>query len=302
MVLAQSNLFVFPSPAGFLFLLLLLGLLLGGINYENNMLFLTAFLLGSLFVIAILHTFGNMAGLTLRAGHAQPVFAGHDARFDLALRGSAKGFHDSIWLQWPGSDFTQASVTAHNEIILHLHVPAERRGWFHPGRLLVQSWYPLGLIRVWSRIDLDTRCLVYPRPVAAPPLPETYGHDQHGEPVQADGGEDFSGFRRYQQGDPLRHVAWKAVAKGGPLLTKQYSDLAERRTWLDWDSLRAIPGIEKRLSILCYWVLQFDAQGREYGLRLPGVEIEPGSGAQHKELVLRQLALFNSRGSESPDE
>ena len=211
--LDQKNLFIFPSPAGFLYLLLLLGLVIGAINYENNMLFISAFLLAGLFVVGILHTFGNLAGLTLRAGHAQPVFAGHDVRFNLALRAGSKSFHDSVVLQWGGSDFYRAAIDVENEELLHIHVPTTSRGWFHPGRLLVQSWYPLGLIRTWSRIDLDTRVLVYPRPVAAPPLPDSHGKDQHGTPMLEDGGEDFTGFRRYQLGDPLRRVAWKAAAK-----------------------------------------------------------------------------------------
>ena len=290
--LDQKNLFILPSRAGLFYLLLVLSLLIGGINYENNLLFLTAFLLVSLLIIGILHTFGNLAGLTLRAGHSQAVFAGHDARFDLALRGGAKGFHDSVVLQWADSNYHRAAISAQNEKILPIHVPTSQRGWFYPGRLLVQSWYPLGLIRTWTRIDLGTRCLVYPKPLAAPALPESRGKNQQGDPLLADGGEDFTGFRRYQPGDPLRHVAWKAAAKGGPLLSKQYGAYADSQTWLDWDSLSGVTNGETRLSMLCYWVLHLDAERIEYGLRLPDVEIQPTSGAEHRDKVLRELALF----------
>ena len=49
--LNQRRIFIFPSRAGGAFLTLVLGLLLGGVNYENNMLFSFAFLmLGILFL------------------------------------------------------------------------------------------------------------------------------------------------------------------------------------------------------------------------------------------------------------
>ena len=51
-------------------------------------------------------------------------------------------------------------------------------------------------------------------------------------------------------------------------------------------------GTEQRLSHLCYWVLEFDSEGEEYGLRLPNVTIQPSVGEKHRERVLKELALF----------
>jgi uncharacterized protein (DUF58 family) len=50
--------------------------------------------------------------------------------------------------------------------------------------------------------------------------------------------------------------------------------------------------VEQRLSHLCYWALEFDRQEEEYGLRLPGVVIEPGMGERHRDQVLQALALY----------
>jgi uncharacterized protein (DUF58 family) len=292
-VLNSRNLFIFPSPVGFLFLLLVLALLVGAINYENNLLFATSFLLASLFHTAVLHTFTNLAGLRLRAGHVQSVFAGEEAAFEVLLKGGPKGCHDGLVLRWDDSGYQRAAIESGNETTVRLHVPTRRRGWFHPGRLVIQSWYPLGLLRAWSRIDFDTRCLVYPRPLPAPPLAASRGDDGEAEPTAADGSEDFSGFRRYRSGDSLRHVAWKTAAKGGPLMIKQYDAYADRRVWLDWDSLDGVASGEDRLSMLCYWALQLDAEQVEYGLRLPGLELAPAAGAAHRDAVLRALALFD---------
>ena len=53
-------------------------------------------------------------------------------------------------------------------------------------------------------------------------------------------------------------------------------------------------GTEQRLSHLCYWALEFDSRNEEYGLRLPGVVIEPGTGEKHRDLLLKELALYDA--------
>ena len=57
-------------------------------------------------------------------------------------------------------------------------------------------------------------------------------------------------------------------------------------------------GVEQRLSYMCYWVLEFDADQEEYGLRLPGYTLEPGHGERHKEAALKALALYGLEGSQ----
>ena len=47
---------------------------------------------------------------------------------------------------------------------------------------------------------------------------------------------------------------------------------------------------EARLSRLCAWVLQADRIGARYGLRLPGREIAPDEGPNHRQRCLEALA------------
>ena len=162
----------------------------------------------------------------------------------------------------------------------------------NPGRFLVQTYFPLGLFRSWSWVDLDMNTLVYPRPIAGGEMPSsTTTSQEEGELILKDGAEDFYGLREYQPGDPIRHIAWKAYARSETLMTKQFAAYADRRIWLDWDHFEGMDR-EARLSRLCHWVLQLNATNDEYGLRLPGLEIDPGRGESHRETVLRALALF----------
>ena len=48
------------------------------------------------------------------------------------------------------------------------------------------------------------------------------------------GQDDFAGLRSYQPGDSLKHVAWKAAARGQPVMTKQFTGLEAGQLWLAW--------------------------------------------------------------------
>lgn len=289
--LDQRRIFIFPNRIGFSFLLTLLIMLVASINYQNNMGFALTFLLANLFVIAVLHTFANMAGLTIHAVRATPVFAGQHSEFEIRFSRADNRHHYAIHGGWKGSDPVSVNIVKQNEVHAHLFVETQQRGWHNPGRLLLETVYPLGLLRTWTWVDLDIHALVYPRPLASGPLPGIAADKPDGSSVPISGSDDFHGLRDYRPGDSLRHVFWKSVAKGQPLQTKQYTAYADRSVWLDWVLFDGLP-TEQRLSHLCHWVLEFDRANEEYGLRLPGIVVAPGLGENHRALVLRHLALF----------
>lgn len=295
-VLTQRNIFIFPTGSGFAFLALLLALLVTGINYESNLVFALTFLLGGLFIVGVLHTYANLAQLRLSAGAAHPVFAGEQASFAVQLRDEGKRAHDGITLAWRDGDETGARVAPLGEDHVLLFTRAGRRGWLRPGRLRLESRYPLGLLRAWSWLDLDMRCLVYPRPAPAGPLPLDAGRGEEGSATHDPGAEDFSGFRNYNPGDPLRHVAWKTLAKGQPLQTREYVAFADRRVWLTWAQTADWGGTEQRLALLCRWVLELHALNADFGLDIPGTRLEPASGEAQRDRALAALALFGIAG------
>ena len=289
-LLEQKNVYIMPSAQGYGFLALLLALLVAGINYENNLVFAFCFLLGGLFVVTVLYTYANVAGLRVSGVGAAPVFSGESAAFGLRFSDVAGRPHDGIEAVSIASDPVEIRVPPHRESVVMLFLPAARRGWFRPGRIRLRSYYPLGLLRAWSWVELDMACLVYPRP--APPASVPPGSRSRGEgvPVNEPGSEDFNGFRRYVPGDRLGHVEWRTLAKGQPLQTRDYSAHADRTLMLQWDDTSG--ATEDRLSTLCRWVLELHRVGAQYGLVLPGARIEPDSGDAHRERSLTALALY----------
>lgn len=290
--LTQRQIFIFPSRTGFFFGFVLLIMLVAAINYQNNMSFALVFLLANLFVVGILHTYSNLSGLTLRAVSAQAVFPGQRSEFRLRLERLPRRQHFALKIRFDDSDASTFSVAGDDQFLeVSLFSRAEQRGWHHPGRLLVESVYPLGLLRCWTWVDLDLKALVYPAPVATRSLPALAGEQPDGSSMPVDGNDDFFGIRDYRPGDSRKRIHWKSLAKGQSLSSKVYTAYADRSVWLDWEQFPA-PNPEQRLSHLCYWALELEAAGQEYGLRIPGARIAPGMGEEQQSRVLRALALY----------
>ncbi|MNJ77043.1 hypothetical protein D3C77_744550 [compost metagenome] len=77
------------------------------------------------------------------------------------------------------------------------------------------------------------------------------------------------------------------------MFVKDFAALAGRDLWLDLEPLDG--DLEKRLGLLCHWVLQFSARGQPFGLRLGRQELAPDTGEAHREACLRALALFGGQ-------
>lgn len=291
LVLDQRRIFIFPTRMGAGYLLTALLLFVAGINYDNSLILNFSFFLGSLFVVAILQTFANLAGLTISAGTTEPAFAGTEAKFNLHLGKSRRKNHYAIRLEWHGFQALPCNLVEQERVPVQMLLPTSRRGLFQPERLKVFSVYPLGLIQAWTWLALDMQCLVYPRPIPcdAPPQPLTEGVS--GRVPVAEGNEDFDGLRIYQDTDSLNRVDWKAFARSGDLYTKRFHGYQAETRWLSWDQTPG-QGVELRLSHLCFRVLEAGREAVPFGLRLPGVTLMPGSGPDHQKRCLEALARF----------
>lgn len=286
----QKHIFILPSRQGWYFSLVLLLLLLTAINYQNNLAYALVFFLASIINTAIVMTYLNLAGLQLRAGKVYPAFAGDHAEFELQLMREPRKQHHFLHIGWPGNVMQQHDLVEEEKKTVRLHCETVKRGPFRPGRLLLESFYPLGFLRCWSWVDLDFATVTYPKPWPLAELPGQVSAGGSGREKPHAGTDDFWGFKDYNKGDPLRHVDWRSLAKGQQLQSKVYSDREDEKHWVDWYALPR-EGTEQRLSKMCSWVLLLDQADKRYGLRLPEAEIEPDRGDKHRHRVLSALAM-----------
>jgi uncharacterized protein (DUF58 family) len=289
--LRQQRVYILPTRPGLAFAMALVVMLIGSINYNLSLGYILTFLLASMALVAILHTFRNLVHLRFTPGRVEPVFAGEIAWFDLYVENRSGYDRCSISL-WHQGNATKCDVASGRGTTVSVPVAAQQRGWLAPGRITVDTRFPVGLLRAWSYIQPDMRCLVYPKPDdGLLPMPEPSGGTGETR-VAGDGSDDFAGLRAYQTSDSPRHIHWKAAARGQGLQTKVFSGRAAAELWLDWNQLPANLGPESKLSRLTRWALSADQDGLRYGLRLPGLELAPDAGESHRIACLRELALY----------
>jgi uncharacterized protein (DUF58 family) len=291
--LGQRRIFIIPSRGGLLFAAALLLMLIGAINYNLALGHALVFLLAGLGIVGMIHTFRNLYGLVVTPGRCEPVFAGETAHFPLTLDNERATPRLAIELAAEAGNPVNATVDGKKSTKMNIPLTATRRGWLALPRVRLSTRYPLGLFTAWAYLQPAMRCLVYPRPVAAP-LPPAAPSPAGGERSGDGGEEDFAGFRQRQPADSPRHVAWKASARhpAGELLVKQFAGGAQAEMRFEWQQTDPTLADETRLGILTGWVLAAEAADLPFGLCLPKDEIPLGSGQRHRQRCLEALALF----------
>ncbi|WP_413043430.1 DUF58 domain-containing protein [Pseudomonas sp. YJ42] len=291
MRLDQRRIFIMPTPVGMTFLLALLLMLVAAINYQNSLAYALTFLLGSVYLVAILHTWRNLAGLTLLAGSSPAVFLGEQARLQVRLESRGR-LYQAVALGWPKSGLQVVDVPVGGTCEVDLSLPTEDRGWLRPGRVRVESRFPLGILVAWSWVDLQLAALVYPRPVEGE-LPTARGpadEEREGTCVSGPGIDDYQGLKPWQPGDSRRRLNWKAYSRGQGLLVKDFTALLGQEPLLDLDALEG--DIESRLSVLCHWIVELSARQQPFALQIGATLIGPDAGVDHRNRCLRELAVF----------
>lgn len=292
--LTQRRIYVLPTRSGLVFAGALLVMLIASINYTLSLGYGLVFVLAGAAVASILHAYRNLLGLRIRPVRCEPVFAGETASFRFLIDNPRPARRAALRLK------VRATTTAFNldpaqSLVVEVGCATARRGRLWAGRTVLETDWPLGLIRAWTVFVPDASCTVHPAPEQnPPPLPDNAATEGDGTPAARPGDDDFAGLRPHQRADSPRHVAWKVLARGGPLLTKQFAGQQGRDLVLDWSTLPAHLDLEQRLSRLCAWLLEAERSGRPYSLTLPETSLAAGSGRDHLHRSLDALAYFGT--------
>ena len=286
---------IYPT-VGFAGLLFVLAAMWYAASSQNSAaVYLLLFALTSVFLVSIPHTLINLAGVTIALESIQPTFVGHEVSLPVEIMNGSRATRHGIELALSDSSRERRRIDyipANKAARVTLRFPARQRGEHKVGTLCLTSIYPLGFIRFLKRFASSQSYVVYPKPAGDVKLPSSSVRRTDRRPLTDFGeGDDFAGVRDYVPGESQRHIDWKAVARGQPLVTKQFTAEAEGVVYLDFSALH-FAGVEERLSQLALWVIEAERAGRPYGLRLPGTEIPPAVGQLHFHQCLRALSLF----------
>ena len=230
------------------------------------------------------------AGLSLRYRFLDDhVFAGGQARLELTVTNRSRWPVPLLLLQLrlpPGVQGRLRRVVTlwpRSERRFAFGLTGLERGVYRLGdtRVVLSDWFGLG--ERSGDVAVRGRFVVYP---ALPDLPEVAAVRRLPNGPRRDPPSPFRddlpvGVRPYQAGDPLRSIAWKASARRGNLVVREFPPVRETATWLlldlhssGWDPLVRHHLTETAITVAAALVWEEHHRGRSVGFAAWGALAE----------------------------
>jgi uncharacterized protein (DUF58 family) len=294
-----NRIYILPTGFGFVFIAGALVMILVGASYQNNLVNMLAFFMMSLIFIAMVQTHNNLKDIALEQMIAEGAFAETEFLVTIILKNTSDqprfNLETRLRRLKPRAVYENVHpLLPRSNLKLRATYPAVKRGLYHLKDVHVSAVFPLGLFRAWILFSGETQVYVYPKPAGHLDLSRAQVTDLDVGTLAVRGGDDFYGHRRYQPGDSVGHIDWRARAKGRPLLVKEFNQGSPSPRLIDWFQLEGLE-TEARLSQLTAWINAAVLSQDVFGLRLPGQLISPAQGPAHVQRCLEALAVFDER-------
>ncbi len=255
----------FKSPIkilkpGYIYIVTVIFLGFAGINTGNNLIYLiTSFLLG---IMGISGFFGkrNIENLNISINLPNEIFANCETIIGIKIK-NKKRFFPSFLIEVESEFFHKIFyiIPPKKEVTLVEKLKFKKRGIYNIEKVKIFSEFPFGFFKRFLFYNLNEKFIVFPQPLFF-----KFEIDDiffNGEAKIKDlfgkGNSEFFAIKNYSPGDKLRDIYWKEYVKTENLRTKQYVSINETIV-IDFDKIQA-NDLEKKLSLICYFVVKFGA-------------------------------------------
>ncbi|MEP7245990.1 MAG: DUF58 domain-containing protein [Gammaproteobacteria bacterium] len=298
--LHSRRVYILPTGLGVAFSVMLLVMLVAGINYGNSLALFLTFLLSGFALVSMHQCHRNLVRISVISAAAAPTFAGTPGKLRVTFQNDAAFTRYGIEVAVLDEKPAYGDIREHSQGCIDVAVSAPARGVVQIDRFKVSCTHPFGMLRAWAWVHLPLEMVVYPRPHGIRPMPVDSGFKAGTRSHALSGSDEWMGLRPFRDGDSPRQVAWKAYARGAPLLVKEYSAMGAELRVFDFAKLEEL-GTEARLEQMARWVVDADTRGERYGVIVPPHRLEPDSGPQHRHKSLAVLALYGRERAASHD-
>lgn len=304
------------TPEGWIYIAGTLLIALAALNTGNNLLFLVLACLIAIILMSGILSSISLSGVELRLELPEHIFAGQPVRAGVELinekltvpsfslrveavrpkEGPAAAMLDTpVYFPYlPRQDRVQQSVP-----LVFPH-----RGIYRQDAFRIVTRFPFGFLQKSRRLQLKTEALVYPSVEASVPLQEFFPSiDGAMESFLKGRGHDLYSLRDYVPTDSARHVHWKASARSGSLMVREFSREDDSRILLVLDPRRhslekaapensAAPSerFERAVDLCAALAWHFYERNTRFEFRSAGIETPLRSAEENIFDVLRYLA------------
>lgn len=289
---------------------------LAAINTGNNLLFLVlACLIASILMSGVLSSM-TLAGVELNLQLPEHIFAGQTVRGNVELKNEKQSM-PSFSLRVEGVSKKNAGAVLlatpvyfpylprHESVMQSVPLQFARRGVYRQEAFRIVTRFPFGFLQKARRLDSTSEALVYPSVEATAEFLDVLPGIQGAIESLAKGrGQDLYALRDYLPTDSARHVHWKASARLGSLMVREFAREDDLRVLLVLDTHSEAgkanaTGTEKdrfeRAVELCAAIAwSFQERGALLEFRSASANVPLAPATENVFEVLRQLALIEA--------
>jgi uncharacterized protein (DUF58 family) len=293
---------------------------LAALNTGNNLLFLIlASLIAIILMSGILSSI-TLSGVEMRLDLPEPIFAGQPVRAQVELE-NEKLTLPSFSLRVEGAKTRNSRAAAILETPVYFpYLPKKDRvrqgvpitfpirGAYRQDAFRIVTRFPFGFLQKARRLELQTEALVYPSVEPTHSFFEILPALQGALESQNKGrGQDLYALRDYIPTDSARHVHWKASARSGSLMVREFTREEDCRVLLVLDphispvrsagaALVQIPPaltdrFERAVTLCAAIAWHFFERNAELQFRSAGLETPLAAAEDNIFAILRHLAL-----------
>lgn len=290
-----NRIYIMPSGRGMLFLAAIVVMVLTGATYNNNLIFLLAFFMFSIFVVSMLQTHYNVKGVRLGWGSSEEGFEGDSLALHLDLIQKRARHKRMLRIRTRSKTFVTLSedffelMPQESSKLVRVELRAWKRGVFPLPDIILETYYPLGLFRAWKVFRFEASLVVYPRAESRQMLqPRSFeaGHEDLGLRTSPEG--DFGELKNYIMGESYHQIAWKHYARTGELFSKVHWGEEHKHYVIPWAV--QVSDVEGSLRTISGWIKTALEENATFEMESPGTKIEPSMGLEHARRCWRLLA------------
>lgn len=297
---------IVPTPAGYVLILVALGLGSAAYNTASNILFMALSLLLSSLIMSGFLSWMNFKGSLWRLRQPPHYRVGETAPIQIELS-NTKRFLPTYCLWFNVSTAHQTGkrricledrINPGKNVALDWEFSPSHRGQDTLTVSGIESQFPFGFLRKTIGGGIQTAITVLPRRIEYHFKPPG-GHHSHlqGDTNRRPGaGNELINIRRYQQGDAQRLVHWKASARQRQLLIRQMAEENRDGYVLFVESPSALWPDADTFERLCSFAASLAEdlfrEGRLLGFAVNDEPVQPLKRLHDLQIFLERLALL----------
>lgn len=304
------------TRAGWIYILAILLIALAALNTGNNLLFLIlASLIASILMSGILSSI-TLAGIAMQLELPEHIFAGRPIRAVVELQNEKlmlpsfalrvelakrKDSEEAALLETP---VYFPYLPKRERVAQSVPILFARRGIYRQDDFRIVTRFPFGFLQKAQHVKQPTEALVYPSVEPSQEFFEILPGLQGALQSRNKGrGQDLYALRDYLPTDSARHVHWKASARAGSLMVREFSREEDCRILLVLDPCMAVAHdqrsakqsaadrFERAVTLCAALAWLFFERNAVLQFRTAGAETPLAPAEQTIYAVLRHLAL-----------